>query len=257
MRASRRSARQFTMAHGLMLLAGLVTFLTVSSVLRDRQETVEVLVANHELVAGSGLEAISFTTIQIHADSELVGQLATPASLSLPGQLGRDLGSGEPLLASDIRPMEEDNALRTIAIPVWRSTISGLGLRIGDRVDLIGADSEGRLRFVVTDSAVSRLPASTTAGAFGSEAGRESWITVQVTDQEALDIALALRAGDIEIVRSTGAATLTVDPASEMPDTSSTDPATGQNSDPEPGQEPEPGPTEDESTAGDDSTETS
>ncbi len=191
-----------------MVLAGIVTFLTVSSVLRDRQETVAVMVANQELVAGSGLEAGAFETVQLQADSQLVGQLATVSDLSQPGQLGRDLGPGEPLLVSDIRPMEDDNALRTIAIPVWRSTIAGLGLRIGDRVDLIGAGQNGELGFVVTDAAVSRLPGATSAGAFGSEAGRESWITVQVTDQGALDIALALRAGDIEVVRSTGAAQL-------------------------------------------------
>ncbi len=210
MRAPRRSLQQFTMAHGLMVLAGLITFLTVSSVLRDRQETVEVIVASHELVAGSGLEAGSFETIQIHADSQLVGQLATTTDLSEPGQLARDLGSGEPLLVSDIRPLETGNALRTIAIPVWRSTIAGLGLRIGDRVDLIGLDSAGNLRFIATDTAISRLPGSSSTGAFGSEAGRESWITVQVTDQGALDIALALRSGDVEVVRSTGAATLEI-----------------------------------------------
>ncbi len=215
MRAPRRSLQQFTMAHGLMVLAGLITFLTVSSVLRDRQETVEVIVASHELVAGSGLEVSSFETIQIHADSQLVGQLATTTDLNEPGQLARDLGSGEPLLVSDIRPLETGNALRTIAIPVWRSTIAGLGLRIGDRVDLIGLDSAGSLRFIATDTAVSRLPGSSSTGAFGSEAGRESWITVQVTDQGALDIALALRSGDIEVVRSTGAATLEIAAAAE------------------------------------------
>ena len=198
------------MAHGLMVIAAVMTFLTVTSVLRDRQETVEVIVASQELVAGTGLEAGSFSTVELRADSELAGRLATTDDLAEPGQLGRDLSVGEPLLVSDIRPMVSGDALRTIAIPVWRSTIDGLGLQIGDRVDLIGADLNGNLHFVVTDSAVSRLPRASAAGAFGAEAGRESWITVQVTDEDALALALALRAGDIEVVRSTGAPTLEV-----------------------------------------------
>ncbi len=210
MKATRRVPRHFTMAHALMVMAAIITFLTVTSVLRDRQETVDIVVASQDLVAGSGLEASSFTTIQLRADSELVGQLATSKDLLEPAQLGTDLSVGEPLLVRDIRAVVDDDTLRTIAIPVWRSTIDGLGLRIGDRVDLIGADITGTLRYVVTDSAVSRLPRNSAAGAFGSSAGQESWITIQVTDQEALQIASALRAGDVEVVRSTGAPVLSV-----------------------------------------------
>lgn len=194
-----------------MVLAAIVTFLTVSSVLSDQQARVDVVVASDELTAGSGLDAALFTTVQVHSESELVGQLATTQDLAAPGQLGRDLTAGEPLLVSDIQPVETQDAVRTIAIPVWRSAVDGLGLRVGDQVDLIGADSDGTVSFVVTNSTIARLPgSSSSSGAFSGESGRESWITVEVSDTDALALALALRAGDIEVVRSTGAPTLGV-----------------------------------------------
>lgn len=210
MKASWRTPRQFTMAHGLMVLAGIITFLTVSSVLRDRNETVMVVIATSDLVAGSALDSSTFQNIELHAGSELVGHIATEVDLAQPGQLGRDLAAGEPLLRSDIHPPSDSDALRTIAVPVWRSTIAGLGLLVGDHVDLIGTDESGLVGFVVADAVISRLPGASTGGAFSSDSGRESWITVQVNDEQALDIALALRAGDLEVVRSTGASQLNV-----------------------------------------------
>lgn len=206
MKRSRRTPRQFTMAHGLMVLAGVITFLTVNSVLRDRQETVEVVVAGHELLAGVDLSADAFHVVSIPADSDLVGQLATSRDIAADVRLGRDLASGEPLLVTDIRTGDVESGVRTLTVPVWRSTIEGLGLQTGDRVDLIGADTEGRLSYVVVGSVISRLPSSSsTGGAFGGESSRDSWITVEISDRDALDLALAMRSGSIEVVRSTGA----------------------------------------------------
>lgn len=194
------------MAHGLMVLAGVITFLTVNSVLRDRQETVEVVVAGHELLAGVGLSADAFQVVSIPADSDLVGQLATTNDIAHDVRLGRDLASGEPLLLTDIRTGDVESGVRTLAIPVWRSTIEGLGLQTGDHVDLIGADADGQLSYVVVGSVISRLPSgSSTGGAFGGDTARDSWITVEISDRDALDLALAMRAGSIEVVRSTGA----------------------------------------------------
>lgn len=205
MRASRRTPRQFTMAHGLMVLAGVITFLTVSSLLRDRNETITVVVASQELLAGSEVAANAFRAVDIPADNDLATELVLHTDLVGGGQLARNLAPGEPLLRSDILPSASEVAQRTITIPVWRSTIAGLGLQIGDHVDLIGNNDSGTVAFLVSDSIVSRLPSASSTGAFGSTSGRESWITVQVDESQALDLATALRSGDIEVVRSTGA----------------------------------------------------
>lgn len=62
---------------------------------------------------------------------------------------------------------------------------------------------------MVVDADVSRLPGeASSSGAFATR--QESFVTIQVDDSEALAVAAALRAGDIEIVRSTGADPLDV-----------------------------------------------
>ncbi len=202
-----RVPTRITLAHGLMALAGIVTFVSVSSVLDEQSETVVVAVARDEMTAGSVIRpadvANQFELIEVRADSPLLDGTVDPA-LIRDGQLIRSLGIGEPLRGSDLVPIAAGSIARTISIPVEDVVLTGLGLAVGDRIDVIGLGSQGSLEFVIVDAAIARLPnGSASSGAFAVRA--DGFVTIEVTESEALLLAAALRAGDVEIIRSTGA----------------------------------------------------
>lgn len=206
----RRSSIRFSLAHGCMVVAALVTFVAVTSVLRERNEMRSVAIARTELAAGSTIDGqaitAGFDVVSVRADSPLLDGVANPAAIPT-GQLSRPIGAGEALRSTDVVPVESGSAVRTMTIAVDDVTLTGLGLQVGDAVDVIGATGDGTLDFVVAGVRIARLPGGTTAGgAFAVRA--DAFVTVEVSDAEALRIVGALRAGDVEIVRSTGAASL-------------------------------------------------
>lgn len=206
-RFTARVPRRLTMAHGLMVLAGVITFVSVSTTLADRSATAQVAVARDVLPAGQVIDdtdfGAKFEIVDVHADSPLLDGVADPQMLA-EGQLVRDLAPGEPLRRDDLAPVAEHSIARTFSLPVDDVVLVGLGLTSGDTIDVIGLDSEGLLVFVVVGAEIARLPqAASTAGAFAAR--QESFVTIRVTDIEALALAAALRSGDLQIVRSTGA----------------------------------------------------
>ncbi len=203
----RRLTLRFTLAHLVMVVAGLVTFVSVTAVLRERHETQEVAVARAEVPAGTALDASTlgdhFEVVAVRADSPMLGGVANPDVMG-SGQLARTLTVGEPLLSSDLVPIDSGAGERTFTVGVDDVTLVGLGLQVGDRVDIIGSFSDGTFGYVVANVRVARLPVvDTTGGAFSVR--QESFVTVEVGEDDALRLASARQAGDIEIVRSTGA----------------------------------------------------
>ena len=94
--------------------------------------------------------------------------------------------------------------------------IDGLDLRVGDRVDVVGFDSEGVVGLVAVDLEVARLSSVSSVGGLGASLG-PAFVTVQVTGEEVLRLVVALRVDDVEIVRSTGAPELLFDAAAGAP----------------------------------------
>jgi hypothetical protein len=91
-----------------------------------------------------------------------------------------------------------------MSLPVPVEHAAGGALVEGDRVDVISV-IDGNAAFVAADLevvAVSENP----SGAIGSIG--EYHVVVSVTADAALDLAAALDAGSVEIVRSTGAETI-------------------------------------------------
>ena len=202
-----RTARlrgRFSLAHGLMLIAGLMTFVTTSRLLDDRSATADVLVVDQPVVAGTALAGNSVRLVEVPADVAALGGLA-PADLSLDGQVARrDLTPGEPLLANDLTAGAEPSLPRTYAVAIERHVLAGLGLAVGDRVDVIGVSEDGSPYFVVSAAPVARVSTGVEASAFAADASQQ-WVTVAVTDSQALDLAAAQLRAEVTIVRSTGA----------------------------------------------------
>lgn len=204
---------RITLTHGLMVVAALLTFVGVSSVLRDRAETVDVLVAATSIQSGATVLPTQLDVVTVRAADPLVEHFVRPADF-VGGQAGRTIGAGEPVLSGDVVPIESGLGVRTFSLPIDERVVDGLGLLAGDRVDVVGFDTDGWIGVVAADLKVTRLPGSGSPGNFGGSLG-PMFLTVEVTTQQVLRLVEALRVDDVEIVRSTGAPTLSPDLSSE------------------------------------------
>ncbi len=199
-----KTPSKLTLAHALMVLAGLMTFILVSAVLNDRRETEQVLVATTGAPAGSEVSALGLETIEVPVNHPLAGQFSTLGSVSGSERIARDVEAGQPILTNDLLPPQDRVGVRTYAVQIDEVVIRGLRLRVDDRVDLIGIDEDGVVYYVVTDVIVSSLSAPADGSGFASNAN-SSFLTVEVTAPEALELSAALRRGDLDVLRATGA----------------------------------------------------
>lgn len=197
-----------TLTHGLMVVSALLTFVAVSAVLEDRSATIEILVARSPIEDGAPVLADNLTGVNIGAEHPLLDQL-TPTLAFSEGLARRPIAAGEPLLASDVLVMGSTAGGRTFTVPVDDRVIEGLALRPGDRVDVVGANRAGHIDVVAANLEVTRLPDIAGAGGFAGSLG-SSFVTVEATPAEVIDLVEALRVDQLEIVRSTGAPPLAV-----------------------------------------------
>ncbi len=188
----RRVIAQLQIGHAVMGLAGLATFVAVSSVLADRRATVEVYVAAAPTTAGSLVAPSDLNVVAVAADSPLLEQLVR-AGDGVDGRFRRDLAAGAVVLTADLLPAQSTIGHRTMTLPVDDVVLAGLGLVPGDQVDVIGHLPEGATGYVVAGVVVAQLSTS-----------RDAFITLQVDQAQALRLADAMRNGDVAIVRSTG-----------------------------------------------------
>lgn len=218
-RGRTRPARSLTASFGLphlfMVLAGLVTFVLVSSVLRDRSATSDVWMVANDVPAGVALSTDDVEPVSVSTDDPLLPALLLTSAGLPSGTVRHGVVAGEPLLASDLVPAEGADVGRTFTIPVESLILDGLGLRRGDRLDVIGADADGVMRYVVADVEVVRLPGAASSTAFAAASSRTSWVTVRIDDVEALRLSAALERGEVELVRSTGAVAIQI--SSDLP----------------------------------------
>lgn len=203
---ARRLRSRLSMTHGLMVVAAMVAFVSTSSVLRDRQELIDVIVSAERLPRGSAvgdgdLGDGRLGVMAVPADHPLRSSLVVVGTLDA-GFLVRDVEAGEPLLRSDVAT--GGSGLRTMTVPTGEGTVGGLGLVPGDRVDVLGVGADGAPVFVVVDLRIARLPDD--ASIVGLSAGLDDhFVTVEVDPGQALALAGAKAAGELQVLRSTGA----------------------------------------------------
>lgn len=201
-----------------MVVAGLVTFVLVASVLQDRSETEDVWVVDADVAAGAEIAASDLAIVQVASDAPLLGSLLRVSDGVPIGRVRNGVAAGEPLLASDLVAVDAAAVGRTFTIPIDTMVVDGLGLIRGDRVDVIGSAVGGDMGYVVVDVEVVRLPGVATSGAFAAAGSRTTWVTVSIDDQQALALSSALDRGEVQLVRSTGALAISIDdPVAEVP----------------------------------------
>jgi len=167
---SRRAVRRVVLARR-RLLAGLLTAVAVAAGLHSARATpparVEVLVAAHDLPAGVVVATDDVRRVGFAPDSVPDGLARRPTGRTLAAPMR----AGEPL--TDVRlvgPALADGYPGLVAAPVRLPDAGMAGLlRVGDRIDLIAADPQGRsAETVAADVPVLALPDTPTeVGAAG------------------------------------------------------------------------------------------
>jgi hypothetical protein len=195
----------FSMAHGLMVLSGLLAFLLIVSVLGDRSERLVVATARGDIAAGTTVTADLVEPARLPAGTPLADRLATLDEVRRGRwTAGQAIAAGDPIRRSDLVASEEGSTLRSMSIPVARENAVGGALRVGDRVDVIDV-VDGQSAFVVAGAQVTKVPATSVSGGLTRGVERDFFVVVQVSADEALALAQALADGKVDVVRSTGA----------------------------------------------------
>lgn len=202
----RKLRERIALGHLFMIAAALLAFVLVVSVLQDRTVTTRVLVADSDILPGTLITPDLVSEIEIPADSELAGKMATLDAISSGSiSAGQRLAAGDPLTITAIAPASSPSALRAMSLPIERIDAVGGDLSAGDRIDVIAVD-DGVARYVAVNLEVlATQSADARAGALGASALTTYFVTVSVDDQTALAVALAMETGKVSIVRSTGA----------------------------------------------------
>ena len=202
---SRRSlAERVTPAMIVGLLLALLSFVLVAAVLRDRREMTTALVPVRVISAGEALTAESVEVVKLPKSVEFSAALISEADLA-SGSLvaGRVLPVGEPITRSAVGSGSARAPVRVIALPLAGWGAAGGELEVGDQVDVVDTRSDATVYVVQGATVIDRSAASVAGSPLGS-ASNQVWVSIEVTEEQALQIAAVVEADKFVLVRSTG-----------------------------------------------------
>ncbi len=197
----RALASRLSPGHLLMIVAGLLAALMNYSLLRSRDDTVQVAVATQDIHPGDELSG-AVGTARVRVDDGVLPALVAPRELKTGQVATVFVPEGEPLRRSDLRDPAASNGLRAMSVPIDPAHAVAGDLEAGDRVDVITV-LKGGARYIAMNVEVI---AARSAGAGGALPGvGTNSVTLAVDAQTALRLATAIRADAVELIRSTGA----------------------------------------------------
>ena len=192
-------------AAALTWLAAALAFVLSASVLRDRAEHVEVLVAARDIPAGTELTTAMVRSIELDADSPLAEELLLRGRLEPGMVVDQVVTAGSPIRTSDLAETSTGERLRSMSIQVDRAHAVGGDITVGDLVDVIDV-VDGEPTYVVAGVQVTDVAAeSSSRGLSGGGGPNGFFVVVQVDARQALALAGAMEDGGVQVVRSTGA----------------------------------------------------
>jgi hypothetical protein len=197
-------------------LALLLAFVLVIAVLRDRREMVAVVVPSVRIPAGAVIDATNARVVDIPASVTFSNQIIDAGRLDDGLVAGRTLEIGEPITVSAIGEGATRPIGRLMPLPISSWGLTGGELEVGDEIDVIDTRNDTAV-FVMTGAVV--IDRSSSTGSTGGLAANrdELWVSIEVTSDQALQLAEVINAKSFLIVRSTGANGTAVVPAVEAP----------------------------------------
>ncbi|MEM8926062.1 MAG: RcpC/CpaB family pilus assembly protein [Actinomycetota bacterium] len=203
----RRKVRdRVSLGHLFMIAAGLLAFVLVVSLLQDRSATVEVVVADGEILPGTPITPDLVTVSELPAGADLVDSLATMADIQASRvSAAYRIGPGDPITRTALAPAATPSALRAMSLPIDRVRAVGGDISPGDRVDVIAVVG-GIASYIAVDLEVlDTQNADVRSGALSASSLSTYYVTVSIDDRTALELALAMDQGEVTVLRSTGA----------------------------------------------------
>lgn len=196
-------------AAALTWLAGALAFVLSASVLRDRADRVEVLVAARDIPAGTELTTAMVRSIELDADSPLADELLLRGRLEPGMVVDGVVTAGSPIRTSDLGDGSAGERLRSMSIQVDRARAVGGDIAVGDLVDVIDV-VDGAPTYVVAGVQVTDVATDgASRGLSGGSGPSGFFVVVQVDARQALALAGAMEDGGVQVVRSTGAEPVT------------------------------------------------
>jgi Flp pilus assembly protein CpaB len=191
------------------LVAALLAFALAAALLSDRRQMTTVAVARERIAPGVEIDQDVVVAQKVPSRTGFAESLV-PYDL-LEGEplvATRTVQAGEPLTESAVGPPGSVDGRRVMSIPLEAWQAANGEIQIGDQVDVIEATDEGS-RYVLTNaSVVGRSNGDESGGLVGGVRRNELVISVEVDADQALDLAKAIEAGTLSLVRSTGAAAI-------------------------------------------------
>lgn len=186
-----------------MVVAALVAAVLNYGVLRANDESTRVAVAVGAIPAGTPvtLDALRFTDARV--DEDVRSTLLEPArAAQVDGWIATGpIAAGELVRARDLRAPSAPEAQRAMSLPIDPEHAVAGALRAGDRVDVIEVRDDVA-SYLLTNAEVLAVPPTQARGGLGA-LSRFS-VTIAVDDETALRLAVGLRSGALDVVRSTG-----------------------------------------------------
>ena len=200
--ARRRLSRRLSASHVLIAVVVILAFVLNLLVLQDRSSTVLVAVAEEPISVGSPFDTSSIRLVPIDARFEGLTALLHEGNLDeFEGHVfTKSVEAGSPVGIGSLGAKASVAGLRVMSLPVPVEHAAGGTLETGDSVDVISVGEPGA-EFVATGLDV--VGVAQPSGGVGSIAGYH--VVVAVTSSQALALAEAMDAGDIELLKATGA----------------------------------------------------
>lgn len=197
--------------HIVMVVAALAAAVLNYGLLRSADDGIRIVVAARALEPGTAVGPDAFAVAEVTVDGAVLASLVRAERVGdLEGWVPvTAVPEGAPVRRADLQPPSAPDEGRAMSLPVDAAHAVGGDLDVGDRIDVI-AVRDGEPAYVLVDTPVLATSDPGSGGqAFGPGGGFT--VTVAVDERTALDLAAAINGDAVEIVRSTGAAPLTLD----------------------------------------------
>jgi pilus assembly protein CpaB len=205
-RTRRELSSRVSTGHVVMVLAGALGILLTLTVLRSADDTRPVLVAAHDLAPGTVIGDASVHVTHVHVGASVLATLFGADQLAaLRGRVvTATVQEGELVARGAVSARDAHASTRVMSFAIARSRAVGGRLSTGDRVDVLAVDHDsGRAGYVLTDTEVVAVEGRSSGALSGTS--DDLTVTLVVAPETAPELASAIDAGTVMLVRSTGA----------------------------------------------------